>query len=74
MDKDRIKGAIDKAKGAVKESIGKAIGSDKLRAEGKADQVKGKAESASGRLKDSIRNENRGMKTGTHGAGDGPDD
>ena len=64
MDKDRIKGAIDKAKGAVKESIGKAIGSDKLQAEGKADQVKGKAESASGRLKDSIRNEKSGDEDG----------
>jgi len=34
MDKDRIKGAAKEAKGAVKETIGKATGDTKTEAEG----------------------------------------
>ena len=35
MDKEHVKGAKDKLKGAVKEAAGKASGSDRLKAEGK---------------------------------------
>jgi uncharacterized protein YjbJ (UPF0337 family) len=55
MDKDRINGAADQAKGAVKETIGKAVGDTKLETEGKADKLKGKVESAVGGLKDTAR-------------------
>ena len=55
MDKDRIKGAIDQAKGAVKDTVGKAIGDPKLQADGKADKLKGKIESAVGGVKDAVR-------------------
>jgi uncharacterized protein YjbJ (UPF0337 family) len=55
MDKDRIHGAADQAKGAVKDAAGKATGDTKLQAEGKADKLKGKVESAVGGAKDAIR-------------------
>jgi uncharacterized protein YjbJ (UPF0337 family) len=55
MDKDRIKGAADQAKGTVKEVTGKIIGDAKLRTEGKADKVKGKVENAIGGVKDAAR-------------------
>jgi len=55
MDKDRIKGAADQAKGAVKDAVGKAIGDTKLQTDGKADKLKGKIESAVGGVKDTVR-------------------
>jgi uncharacterized protein YjbJ (UPF0337 family) len=41
MDKDRIKGSAEQAKGTVKETAGKVLGHSKLEAEGKAEQAKG---------------------------------
>jgi uncharacterized protein YjbJ (UPF0337 family) len=55
MDKDRIKGAFDQAKGATKEAAGKVTGDQKLQAEGAADKIAGKTESAVGGVKDSAR-------------------
>ena len=55
MDKDRIAGAAKQAKGAVKETAGKAIGDSKLVAEGKTDKVEGKIQSAVGGLKDALK-------------------
>ena len=55
MDKDRIKGSADQAKGAIKDAAGKVTGDSKLQAEGKADKVKGKIENAVGGAKDSMR-------------------
>jgi uncharacterized protein YjbJ (UPF0337 family) len=55
MDKDRVKGMADQAKGAVKETAGKAMGDHKLQAEGAADKVKGKVENAVGGAKDAVR-------------------
>ena len=55
MDKDRIKGSADQAKGAIKDAAGKAIGDTKLQAEGKADKMKGKVENAIGGAKDALR-------------------
>jgi uncharacterized protein YjbJ (UPF0337 family) len=59
MDKDRIKGSADQAKGAVKDAAGKVLGDQKLQAEGKMDKLKGKAESAVGGAKDSLRDMDR---------------
>ena len=42
MDKDRIKGMADQAKGAVKEAAGKITGDKKLETEGTMDKAKGK--------------------------------
>ncbi len=38
MDKERIKGSYEQAKGSVKEAVGKATGDEKLETEGKAGQ------------------------------------
>jgi uncharacterized protein YjbJ (UPF0337 family) len=57
MDKDRIKGSADQAKGAMKDAAGKVTGDAKLQAEGKADKVKGKIENAVGGAKDSMRDQ-----------------
>jgi uncharacterized protein YjbJ (UPF0337 family) len=55
MDKDRIKGMGDQAKGAAKDAAGKVLGDSKLQAEGKADKMKGKIENAVGSAKDAVR-------------------
>jgi uncharacterized protein YjbJ (UPF0337 family) len=55
MDKDRIQGSFDQAKGKVKETAGKMTGDQKMNAEGKADQAKGKVENAVGSVKDKAR-------------------
>jgi len=55
MDKDRIKGAAEQAKGAVKKGVGNLTGDQKLQAEGEADKMKGKAQSAVGGAKDKAR-------------------
>jgi uncharacterized protein YjbJ (UPF0337 family) len=55
MDKDRIKGSAEQAKGKAKEVAGKVTGDSKLETEGQADQVKGKVQSTVGGLKDTLR-------------------
>jgi len=55
MDKDRIQGSAQQAKGKIKEVAGKVTGDAKLEGEGKADQVAGKVQNAVGGLKDSLR-------------------
>ncbi len=55
VDKDRVEGALDQAKGAVKQGIGNLTGDDKLKAEGAADKVAGKAKSTVGGVKDTVR-------------------
>jgi uncharacterized protein YjbJ (UPF0337 family) len=55
MDKDRIKGSAEQAKGAVKETAGKVFGDKKLETEGKTDKVAGKVQNAVGGLKDGVR-------------------
>jgi uncharacterized protein YjbJ (UPF0337 family) len=59
MDKDRIAGAGQKAKGAVKEAAGKATGDAKLKAEGRADKVAGSVRNAVGGMKDAARDARR---------------
>jgi uncharacterized protein YjbJ (UPF0337 family) len=55
MDKDRIKGSAEQAKGAVKEAAGKLFGDKKLETGGKADKAAGKVQNAVGGLKDAVR-------------------
>ncbi len=54
MDREHIKGAADKVKGAIKDTAGKATGDKELQSEGKLDKVKGAAHNALGDVKDSI--------------------
>jgi uncharacterized protein YjbJ (UPF0337 family) len=58
MDKDRIKGSAQQAKGAVKTAVGKITGDVKLETEGKADRAAGKIKNAVGGLKDVLRGKN----------------
>jgi uncharacterized protein YjbJ (UPF0337 family) len=55
MDKEHVKAAADKAKGAIKDAAGKLTGNKKLQAEGKFDKAKGTAHSAVGDAKDAAR-------------------
>jgi uncharacterized protein YjbJ (UPF0337 family) len=55
MDKDRINGAAEQAKGTVKELAGKVTGDAKLETEGKADKLAGKIQSTVGGIKDTLR-------------------
>jgi uncharacterized protein YjbJ (UPF0337 family) len=55
MDKDRIEGSVQQAKGAVKEIIGKVTGDAKLEAEGRGGKVAGKIQNAVGGFKDTLR-------------------
>ena len=57
MDEDRVKGMADKAKGAVKDAVGKVTGDAKLQTEGKADKAKGTVENAVGGVKDALRDD-----------------
>ena len=59
MDKDRIAGAAQKAKGAIKDAAGKATGDAKLQAEGKADKAAGTVKNAIGGAKDAARQATR---------------
>ena len=55
MDSEHVKGAADKAKGAIKDAAGKLLDDKKLQAEGKFDNAKGAAHNAAGDLKDAAR-------------------
>jgi uncharacterized protein YjbJ (UPF0337 family) len=55
VDKDRIKGSAEQAKGKVKEWAGKATGDTKTETEGKAEQVKGEVQNTVGSIKDTVR-------------------
>ena len=55
MDKDRIKGSANQAKGVIKEAAGKITGDAKLEAEGKSDKLAGKVQNAVGGVKDALR-------------------
>jgi uncharacterized protein YjbJ (UPF0337 family) len=60
MDKEHVKGAADKAKGAIKDAAGKVMGDSKLQAEGKTDKLKGAAHEALGDAKDALKHPRRG--------------
>lgn len=55
MDKDRIEGSANQAKGAIKQGVGKITGDAKLQAEGAADKAKGQVQNAVGGMKDAVR-------------------
>ncbi len=55
MDKDRIKGSAEQAKGKMKEVAGKVSGDAKLESEGKSDKMAGKVQNAVGGIKDTLR-------------------
>ena len=55
MDKDRIQGSAEQAKGKLKEVAGKVTGDTKFENEGKAQKVAGKIQNTVGGLKDAVK-------------------
>jgi uncharacterized protein YjbJ (UPF0337 family) len=55
MNKDRIEGSFEQAKGKAKEIAGKASGDSKLETEGKAQKTAGKIQNTVGGIKDTIK-------------------
>ncbi len=55
MDKEHVKGAADKAKGAIKDTAGKVTGDKELQSEGKMDKAKGDLHNAAGDVKDAVK-------------------
>lgn len=55
MDKEHVKGAADKTKGAIKDAVGKVTGDKNLQAEGKIDKAKGAAHNIAGDVKDAAK-------------------
>jgi uncharacterized protein YjbJ (UPF0337 family) len=55
VDKEHVKGAADKAKGAVKDAAGKMSGDKQMQTEGKTEKAKGAARQAVGDVKDATR-------------------
>jgi uncharacterized protein YjbJ (UPF0337 family) len=58
MDREHVKGTADKAKGAIKDTVGKVTGDKKLQSEGKADKAKGAVHNIVGDLKDAVKDAN----------------
>jgi uncharacterized protein YjbJ (UPF0337 family) len=55
MDREHVKGAADKVKGAIKDTAGKVTSDKDLEAEGKLDKAKGSAHNVAGDVKDAFR-------------------
>jgi uncharacterized protein YjbJ (UPF0337 family) len=56
MDKDRVVGSAKQVKGAVKQSVGRAVGDAKLKSEGQADkEVECKIQNAIGSRGDRLK-------------------
>jgi uncharacterized protein YjbJ (UPF0337 family) len=54
MDKDRVEGALQQAKGSVKAAAGKVSGDKQTQAEGAAEQAAGKLRNAAGGAKETV--------------------
>jgi uncharacterized protein YjbJ (UPF0337 family) len=55
MDREHVKGAADKAKGAIKDAAGRITSDEEFQAEGKFDKAKGAAHNVAGDVKDAAR-------------------
>ena len=54
MSTNRVEGAVDKGVGAVKAAAGKAVGNERLEAEGAAQKAKGDVQNKVGQAQDKI--------------------
>ncbi|MFJ1751901.1 CsbD family protein [Kitasatospora sp. NPDC088134] len=52
---DKIQNTGDKLKGTVKETVGKAVGNERLEAEGRTDKAKGDLKQAGEHVKDAFK-------------------
>jgi len=57
VDKNEIKGGAKEIGGKFKEAAGKAVGNERLEAEGQIDQVEGKTQKNYGKVKDAVRDQ-----------------
>jgi uncharacterized protein YjbJ (UPF0337 family) len=55
VDRDRVAGSAEYAKGSVKDSVGSVLGDTKLQAEGKLDKAEGRTQNTVGGIKDTLR-------------------
>jgi uncharacterized protein YjbJ (UPF0337 family) len=55
MDKDQVVGSAKQVKGAVEESVGRAVGDAKLESERRADKAEGKIQKAIGDLRNWLK-------------------
>ena len=62
MDKEHVKGAVEKAKGAAKDAFGKMTDDKQMQVEGKMDKAKGAGREALGDAKDAARRSERDAK------------
>ena len=56
MSDKELEGKMDKAKGNIKETVGKMTDDKSMEAEGKADQMKGEAKETAGEAKRKAKN------------------
>ena len=54
MNKDRLEGVAQKGVGAVKQTVGKAVGNPKLEAEGLGEKIIGTAKETVGKAEDAM--------------------
>lgn len=52
---DKIKGMANEASGNVKQAVGKAVGNDRLHAEGAVQERKGEVQQNVGKAKDAVK-------------------
>ena len=52
---NKVTGKTNEVIGNVKQGVGKAVGSEKLEAEGKIQEIKGKGQQAVGAVKDAVK-------------------
>jgi uncharacterized protein YjbJ (UPF0337 family) len=55
MNKDQAKGQMEKAKGSVEETVGKAVGNERLQAQGSADKAAGALQKKVGDVKEAAK-------------------
>jgi len=56
MNRDEMKGKVDKAKGYIKEETGELTGNEELEAEGRAERAAGKARETMGKVERKAKN------------------
>jgi uncharacterized protein YjbJ (UPF0337 family) len=66
MNKEKIEGKFDQVSGKIKESVGKAVGDDRMVSSGLADQAKGAVKETWGNVKDSAASARDDVRANAH--------
>ena len=59
MNKDQVKGRVEEAKGAVKQTTGRVIGNPDLEDRGAVEKVAGKVQKTFGDVKEQVKDANK---------------